>query len=130
MGLVTHAQHELKSAGLLDGDSDYNGMVGQAVLELIEVFAGQGHSGMSAHMTIELFARAARYQLLSPLANPALTGEFIEVDGAAVLQSTRKCSVFSADGGKTWYDLDGHVPWWKRWFGVDRAYLKFPEVAR
>ena len=46
--LVEHAKTELKAAGLLDKDSDYDGMLGEAALELVEVFDKQGHSGLSA----------------------------------------------------------------------------------
>lgn len=60
--LINHANEQLKKAGLYDKDSDYDGMLGEAVLELITVFANQGHSGMSAEMTIQLFERLARFK--------------------------------------------------------------------
>jgi len=41
-GLVQHANDELRLAGLFDEDSDYNGMIAKATLELIEKFAEQG----------------------------------------------------------------------------------------
>lgn len=46
--LTDYAKDELTRAGLFDKDSDYDGMLGTAALEIIEVFAKQGHSGMSA----------------------------------------------------------------------------------
>lgn len=129
MGLVAHAERELREAGLFGEDSDYGGMLGTDVLELVKLFSAQGHSGMSAHMAIDLFRRVASYQTLSPLKNPMTTGEFLDHSdshgGNPVFQSTRKSSVFSEDGGKTWYDIDKRIPWWKRWFGVRRAYIKF-----
>ncbi len=64
MGLVDHAEKELRRVGLFDKDSDYDGMLGEDVLELIKLFAGQGHSGMSAEMSIQLFEKLARYQEL------------------------------------------------------------------
>jgi hypothetical protein len=95
------------------------------------VFAKQGHSGGSAQLTLDAFNEVARYKTLTPLKNPMDTGEFMEVglavEGCSVLQSTRKSTVFSRDGGKTWYDLDGKIPWWKRWF-VHRAYITFGGV--
>lgn len=54
-GLVDDAKRNLVAAGLFDADSDYNGMLGNAVLELVKKFAEQGHSGTSAMMTLELF---------------------------------------------------------------------------
>lgn len=60
--LINHANAELKKAGLFDKDSDYDGELGKGVLELITVFAGQGHSGMSAEMAVQLFERLARFK--------------------------------------------------------------------
>ena len=48
MNLIQHAQLELKLAGLFNKDSDYGGEIGKAVLELVNVFEKQGHSGFSA----------------------------------------------------------------------------------
>lgn len=131
MALVEFAERELRAAGLFDKDSDYDGMLGDAVMELVKVFAAQGHSGASAHMTIDIFMRVAAYQPLVALKNPMTTGEFIDHSdihgGNPVYQSTRKSSVFSEDGGKTWYDIDKRVPLWKRMFGVRRSYLKFAQ---
>jgi hypothetical protein len=47
----------LKNQGLFDEDSDYGGMLGEAVLELVKVFSKQGHSGFSAMLTKEMFYR-------------------------------------------------------------------------
>jgi hypothetical protein len=62
--LVDHAEKELKKAGLFDADSDYDGMLGDAVLELIRTFAAQGHSGFSAQMTRELFYKLSNFEEL------------------------------------------------------------------
>jgi hypothetical protein len=125
MALTEFAERELQQIGAFDKDADYNGLVGRSVLELVAVFAKQGHSGTSAHLTIDLFNRVARYGTLAPLKNPALTKEYLDVDGSGILQSTRIHSVFSSDGGNTWYDIDKHVPFWKALFGVHRSYLRF-----
>ena len=45
----------LRELGMYDKDSDYDGAIGRAVEELSAVFADQGHSGMSAQVTRELF---------------------------------------------------------------------------
>lgn len=62
--LVKHAEKELKKAGLFDKDSDYDGMLGEGVLELITTFANQGHSGFSAQMTRELFYKLSNFEEL------------------------------------------------------------------
>lgn len=108
MSLVQHAKEELTRAGLFEKGSDYDGMLGDAVLELIEKFAEQGHSGFSAHLTIDLFQRLAKFQTLSPItSNPdewMCVSDYFE--GKGVWQNRRNPAVFSNDAGKTWYDID------------------------
>ena len=136
MSLVEYAQDELKRAGWFDKDSDYAGLVGPAVIEMMKQFAEEGHSGYSAHLVLGIFERLASYRPLTPLDNPTKNYEYHDVSehsGTApgtTLQSTRKSSVFSEDGGKTWYDIDVRVPKWKRLFGVRRAYVSFPYMPK
>ena len=97
--LTGHAWDELNRAGLFDKSSDYHGALGVAVLELMEVFAGQGHSGTSAGAAVELFQRLARFQPLSDLTDDP--SEWMEVtDG--LWQSRRMSEAFSTDGGRTY----------------------------
>lgn len=65
--LVDHAKKELEKASLFDKDSDYDGMIGKAVLELLEVFSKQGHSGMSAAMVRDLFNKLSDFKTLTPI---------------------------------------------------------------
>jgi len=107
--LYQHAKRELEFAGLLSKDSDYNGMLGEAALDLIEVFARQGHSGCSAGLTIQLFQLLASFKNLTPITNNP--DEWMDVAEAyngkeAVWQNRRCSSLFSNNGGKTYYDID------------------------
>lgn len=97
--IYDHAQRELRLAGLLDEDSDYGGMLGKAVLDLVETFEGSGHSGYSAAVTIDLFSRVAAYQVLSPLTDDP--EDWIEV-GEGLSQNRRDSAAFSTDGGRTY----------------------------
>jgi hypothetical protein len=104
--LVKHAETELKAAGY-DGTGMYEGLIEEAVLELIKTFADQGHSGMSASIVIGLFKQLASFEPLGPL-----TGEDSEwVDVAeqnGTLYQNKRCShVFKDDEGA--YDIDGKV---------------------
>lgn len=108
--LLGHAQKELELAGLLRPDADYGGHAAGAVLDLMRVFAGAGPSGGSAMLILDLFARLARFDVLTPLTgHPA---EWGLVDSAQapgerrIWQSTRKPSVFWREGDDTWYDLN------------------------
>ena len=108
--LCRHARRELEDAGWFKEDSDYDGMVGPAVMAMVKQFDAEGHSGYSAHLVLELFRRVAAYKLLSPIKNPMETGEYLDhteiSDGHGVYQSTRLNSLFSNDSGKHWYDID------------------------
>lgn len=106
--LVGHADSELRRAGLFGEDSDYGGMLGKAVAELIEVFAKQGHSGFSAPLVIALFTKVASYDVLSPITSDESEWEDISsmCSGTPMWQNKRCPRFFSKDGGKTWYDVD------------------------
>lgn len=102
MSLKEHAEREVKLAGLLDEDSDYNGMLGKAVVELADVFGKQGHSGFSAMLTLQIFNEVAQFKNLTPLTSDPK--EWNEV-GQGIWQNKRCSEAFSEDGGKTWYLL-------------------------
>jgi hypothetical protein len=62
--LIDHANTELKKHGMFDKDSDYDGMLGEGVLELVTTFANQGHSGYSAMLTREMFYKLSNFEEL------------------------------------------------------------------
>jgi hypothetical protein len=116
MGLVNHARCELQRVGLFDKDSDYDGMLGDAVIELMERFAGQGHSGFSAMRTLELFYRLAQFKPLGPITNDCNEWSNVtEFGNRKLWQSRRRPDLFSYDQGKTYYSVDEHrLPAWVR----------------
>lgn len=85
--------NELKAAGMFDQDSDYNGGIGDAVKELLEVFGKQGHSGFSAMRTAEIFHRLVKGESLVPL--KGTPDEWNEA-GHGVWQNNRVSSVFAS----------------------------------
>lgn len=108
MSLIEHAERELDLAGLRNEGSIYDGMIGEAVLELVRVFAGQGHSGGSAEIATSVFNEVVRYRPLTPItSNP---DEWMDVSAASggnpMWQSTRNPALFSTDGGTSWYNID------------------------
>jgi hypothetical protein len=109
MGLIEHAKMELEIAGLFDKDGDfYEGATGKSVMELIELFSKQGHSGMSAPMVASLFHKLANYEPLQPI-----TGKDEEWTEVSVHQDktgkpwyqNKRCSGLFKDGkdGKPYY---------------------------
>lgn len=109
--LVEHAEKEMRKAGLYSADSDYSGMIPDAVMALVKPFAEARHSGSSAMLTLEIFNRVARFKTLSPVTNDP--EEWMEI-GRDMLppaqkdlwQNRRDSSCFSEDGGKTYYSID------------------------
>lgn len=115
MSLIEHAEYELKLAGYnvnkeikdIDTDQDYADKIGNAALELIKVFAKQGHSGFSAQVTLKIFNRLVNHKpLTDELSNNPNEWQDMSVqNGYATWQSKRNCSCFSHDM-KTYYDID------------------------
>lgn len=129
MSLVDHAEYELASAGLFNVDADYDGEIGLAVIALIRLLAAQRHSGHGAAMTIDLFTKLASFKPLTPLtSNPDEWIDRTEESGEPMWQSKRSPSVFSRDGGKTWYDLDAQKPRIVCLCGSTRFYKAFQEA--
>jgi len=106
MSLKKYAKNELELAGLFGKDSDYEGMIGKAVMELIEVFAKQGHSGNSAMTTLHIFDKVARFKNIIPLTYKLDEwNDVSEQNGIPLWQNKRDSEIFSKDGGKTHYSI-------------------------
>jgi hypothetical protein len=104
MSFEDHAMEELTRAGLFDKDSDYGGMMGEAVMKMIRVFAEEGHSGFSANMAVNIFSKLAKYEPLTPL-----TGEDDEwVDHGGGYFQNKRCSHVFKENGEA-YDSEGRV---------------------
>lgn len=105
--LIKHAERELTAAGydLNDKEEGPNKWIMENLLELLDVFSKQGHSGSSAPYCINAFAKLARFEPLSPLYGS--DDEWVEV-GEGVWQNNRCCRVFKDKDGRA-YDIDGRV---------------------
>lgn len=103
--LRDHAVREMELAGV--DDDIYGDMTSKAVLELIDVFDKQGHSGMSGSLILSIFNQVVQFKNLAPLTNDPT--EWNEV-GDNVWQNNRNSEAFSSDGGKTYYLLSERQP--------------------
>lgn len=103
--LVDYAKDELRRIGMIDSGEPYNDWATKAILDLIELFDSQGHSGFTAPYVINTFSRLAMFKPLSPL-----TGEDDEWNdvGAGQLQNKRYSAVFKDPDG-TAYNIEGKV---------------------
>jgi hypothetical protein len=105
--LISHAKKELKLAGLFDKDSDYNGLIGKAVMDLMKTFSKQGHSGLSAAWVRELFFKLTNFQNLTPITSQPNEWENVsDISDEILYQNKRNPAIFSNDGGKTWWNVD------------------------
>ena len=109
-------EYELKLAGYkLEpvpednwSDDDYVQNIGNCVYEICKLFAEQGHSGLSANITLQLLEELlVKSNTLSPLTNkPDEWEDITKMSGEQLYQSKRKFSCFSDDNLKTFYDID------------------------
>lgn len=65
MSRKEEALENLKMAGLFDKDSDYGGMLGEAVMKLVETHCSEGHSGASHEITLQIFNKVIRGHALT-----------------------------------------------------------------
>ena len=109
------AEKELELAGysVNDPEDGPNKWIAEGTLELLKVFAEQGHSGSSAPYAVSLFEKLAMWKPIAPLTGK--DDEWNEV-GENVWQNRRNSSVFkdSKDGQAYW--MDGIVFW--EWFSA------------
>lgn len=106
---VRHAEREFVAAGytpLEQAQEDGpNKWIQQNVLELLEVFSRQGHSGFSAPYAVETFRKLALHEPLVPLSGNA--DEWNEVSDG-VWQNNRCSHVFKEADGRA-YDMNGRI---------------------
>lgn len=102
-----YTKSELELAGWLENEGMYGDMIGTAVLDLVATFASQGHSGMSADITLALFDRVVRFK---PLTEITYGDDQWTKHDHGTWQHKRNSSIFSDDQGRSWYDIDEKRP--------------------
>lgn len=65
MSLREEAKRNLELAGLFNKDSDYGGMIGEAVMKLVNCHLDEGHSGFSHELTLHIFNKVIKGQALT-----------------------------------------------------------------
>lgn len=107
--LINHAKRELLKLGykpIEECEDDPDKWVQENVLELLEVFSKQGHSGFSAPYVINLFKKLANFEPVAPII--CTDDEWNEV-GNDQYQNNRCSAVFkNSTNGKPYY-LDAIV---------------------
>ena len=107
---IEHAKREFIAIGydLEQTEEDPNKWIVENVLELLEVFSKQGHSGSSAPFCIGYFEKLARFKPLSPLTGEdAEWNDVSEFGDKGTFQNNRCSNVFKNGNGA--YDINGKV---------------------
>lgn len=65
MSVREDAKLNLEMAGLFNKDSDYGGMIGDAVMKLVNTHFDEGHSGFSHEMALAVFNKVVRGHALT-----------------------------------------------------------------
>lgn len=142
--MIEHAKRELdlilKQCDPNDKEEiEMQKVINQNILDIVEMFANQEHSGFTANYTINILNKLLRQSFITPLTGE--DDEWIEVtDG--VYQNRREGKIFkdadmfdgkayyidgkafSDDGGKSWFtNKDSFVP-------VEFPLYKLPETER
>lgn len=129
MGLVSFAENELKLLeDICKNDEEALNMqktVTKDVMQIVQIFTEQAHSGFSSAYILDLLERLLRYKPLTPLTGDDDEWEDCSQFGINDLQNKRcpavfkrpdgtaywvEGKIFSDDGGKSWYtSADSHV---------------------
>lgn len=107
--LVPYARRELELAGWFKKDGFYDDMVGHAVVDMIKLFAMEGHSGGSAPLCMNLAKQVGLFQPLTPLTGA--DDEWVDHGeglGRARYQNKRCSHVFKGEDGEA-YDIQGRI---------------------
>ena len=100
MDILKYSKHELD---LLDDGSEEQQWVNKDVMDIMEVFSKQGHSGFSAGYVMNLVRKLGDWRPLTPLKGTE-DEWFLENDEEGSQQNKRCFSVFKE--GKLIYDID------------------------
>lgn len=132
-----HAIREFRAAGyppIAECEDDPNKWMQENVLELLSVFAKQGHSGFSAPYCVELFRKLALHEPLVPLSGAEDEWNDVSGYGSEPCWQNNRCShVFKDSDGRA-YDIDGKIfrePNGSCYTSRDsRVYITFPYTPK
>lgn len=108
--LSEYAELELAAIGYDDKCEEYDKMVRDSILELIEVFSNQGHSGFSAPHCLDIFNKLARFEPLQPiLCTDDEWSDVSDVSNMPFFQNKRHSAIFKEGEDARPYFLDAIV---------------------
>lgn len=127
--LRDHAENELRISGWAGNEGFYGDLVEKAVLEIVDIFDNQGHSGMSAPLVVGIVEKLLMFEPLTPLTGEDDEWTILDYEGELYAQNKRCSHVFQRRDGSA-YDSEGRVfinQHGVAWTGRDsRIDIRFP----
>ena len=106
--ITDFARDELESIGLGENCQDpMDQDMRKCILDMIDMFADQGHSGFSANYMISVVTRLMNIKPLGPLTGD--DSEWTLVQDDPVLYQNKRYSAVFKDGNGRAYDIDARV---------------------
>lgn len=117
--LSDHAEIELRAAGYSPQSEDHmDKVIYDMTMVIVDAFSQCGHSGGSAAAHTWMINQLLQFKAITPITdNPEDwidVSDFMGPGPTGVWQNRREGSLFSEDGGKTYYDLDELPRGWRR----------------
>jgi hypothetical protein len=108
------AREEFRAAGWMDEHGNFeDGMqeyVCAGVLDLLNVFEKQGHSGTSAPYTLNMFQKLASFKPIAPITGEDWEWSEVCEGSTGPMYQNKRCSSVFKDKDGAW-DIDGKVFW-------------------
>ena len=101
--LVKHAKKEFEILGW-PGDDSMQKMICDNIIELLQCFSNQGHSGFSANYALNLFKKLANFDPIAPLTGDK--SEWNDISGSSgepMWQNNRDSEIFKGIDGKAYW---------------------------
>ncbi len=109
---LSKAEFEVECAKLFDAGGDCGRMIGNCVTDLLETFRKYkySHSRLSSQLILDVFVSLAKQEPAMFIAdNPDEWEDISELSGKVLWRSIICPSLFSEDGGKTWYPIENNI---------------------
>lgn len=108
---LNYAKSEFDIIGMTeDSEDEINQDMRKCILDIVQMFADQGHSGFSASYAINILEKLLRYEPLSPLTGEDSEWTAIDYGDEIAYQNKRCGRIFKDTDGRA-YDIDGKVFW-------------------
>jgi hypothetical protein len=109
MSLLQHAKDELDQIGMTADGDEYNAMMRNHILHMVEEFSKEGHSGFSANYAINCLQKLLRFEPLSPLTGEDSEWESVRHLGDDPHYQNKRCSRVFKDKDGICHDVEGYI---------------------